>query len=485
MGGAVKKLGLRTGIAFPNLRMIFILKSIIRCSFNMSHQSTFLKLFTIKFVLVAFLSFFPLGCSDSSNSTSTKATSESQAGGEVVWKTLSEIDHTSHELMAFMQAGDFDSIIVKAPVVNKQINDLSNEPIPANAKNKTELKNLQKALKDLAHEFDALLENDLSKEEQAKIIIAFSPVTHEMMRLAGMPHQHSKPELPALVGEAINGTLKPQWLSQLIDSQLDVDRFDYLLRDSYMTGVKDGIFDLERLLLMLRIHPQEGTLYIDRKGLLAVEKYIQSRYHMYRQVYFHKTVATAEAILLATLSRARHCWESPSFRRSTPYLLHPYLENPGSLTVEQYLAVDDVVLTSALQQWAASAEDPILQDLSQRLLNRSLFKCIEIQNFDSNDLENQLRIDRARLLIAQQGFDPQSYLLFSNSGDAPYQPYTNTVSKKQPILIQSETGDLEDVQHASPTIRAYTESPYTIWRVFYPTTHAADWREQMRRIFVD
>lgn len=293
------------------------------------------------------------------------------------------------------------------------------------------------------------------------------------------------PELPALVGQAINGTLKPQWLSQLIDSQLDVDRFDYLLRDSYMTGVKDGIFDLERLLLMLRIHPLEGTLYIDRKGLLAVEKYIQSRYHMYRQVYFHKTVATAEAMLLATLSRARHCWESPSFRRSTPYLLHPYLENPGSLTVEQYLAVDDVVLTSALQQWAASAEDPILQDLSQRLLNRNLFKCIEIQNFDSNDLENQLRIDRARLLIAQQGFDPQSYLLFSNSGDAPYQPYTNTASKKQPILIQSETGDLEDVQHASPTIRAYTESPYTIWRVFYPTTHAADWREQMRRIFVD
>lgn len=162
----------------------------------MSHQSTFLKLFTIKFLLVAFLSFFPLGCSDSSNSTSTKATSESQAGGEVVWKTLSEIDHTSHELMAFMQAGDFDSIIAKAPVVNKQINDLSNEPIPANAKNKTELKGLQNALKDLAHEFDALLENDLSKEEQAKIIIAFSPVTHEMMRLAGMPHQHSKPAAP-------------------------------------------------------------------------------------------------------------------------------------------------------------------------------------------------------------------------------------------------------------------------------------------------
>lgn len=291
------------------------------------------------------------------------------------------------------------------------------------------------------------------------------------------------PELPGLVASAFAGKLEPRWLNQLIDSQLDVDRFDYLLRDSHMTGVKDGIFDLERLLLMLRIHPETETLVTHAKGLLAVEKYIQSRYHMYRQVYFHKTVATAEAMLLAALRRARHLWPQPPFQAACPPLLRPYFENPAQLTVQQYLAVDDTILTSALQQWAATPEHPILQDLCRRLLTRNLFKSIEIQNFDSNDLENQLRIDRARALLAAQGFDPQYYLLFSHSGDAPYQPYTNTASKKHPILIQTDTGTPEDVQHASPTIRAYTQSPYTLWRVFYPNTEKPDWRNEMRRVF--
>ncbi|MGF1572029.1 MAG: HD domain-containing protein [Sumerlaeia bacterium] len=304
------------------------------------------------------------------------------------------------------------------------------------------------------------------------------------------------PELPALVLSAFQGTLEPRWLNQLLDSQLDVDRFDYLLRDSHMTGVKDGIFDLERLLLMMRIHPETQSIYTHSKGLIAVEKYIQSRYHMYRQVYFHKTVATAEAMLLSALRRAQYLWEQnptasnnkskqQSFREACPPLLRPYFENPTKLTVQEYIAVDDSILTSALLQWAATSANPILQDLSQRLINRELFKCIEIQNFDSNDLENQLRIDRAKTLLQKHGFDPEYYLQFSHSSDAPYQPYTNTASKKHPILIQTSTGQLEDVQHTSPTIKAYTESPYTLWRVFYPNTNEPDWRHKMRKIFVE
>src|SRR5690606_18733830 len=90
----------------------------------------------------------------------------------------------------------------------------------------------------------------------------------------------------------------------LVSSQLDADRFDYLIRDSLMTGVKYGIFDLERLLMMLRVSDDGQHVFVPAKGLLPVEKYLQSRYHMYRQVYFHKAVASGEAVLIALLERA-------------------------------------------------------------------------------------------------------------------------------------------------------------------------------------
>ena len=112
------------------------------------------------------------------------------------------------------------------------------------------------------------------------------------------------PHLPERVIGLIEHRSEPLWIGQLVSSPLDVDRFDYLLRDSLMTGVKYGNFDLEWIIHALEIDPTTGQLCVGDRGLFAAEEYLQARYYMFRQVYFHRTLRAAEAVLMSTLRRA-------------------------------------------------------------------------------------------------------------------------------------------------------------------------------------
>src|SRR5690606_23477880 len=111
-------------------------------------------------------------------------------------------------------------------------------------------------------------------------------------------------ELPERVAAIIRGNFQPMALAQLVSSQLDVDRMDYLLRDSLFTGVKYGVFDLEWIIKSIEINEADDQLYISAPGIYAVEDYLQARYYMFRQVYFHRTLRAAEAVLRALLRRA-------------------------------------------------------------------------------------------------------------------------------------------------------------------------------------
>src|SRR4029079_16395280 len=120
--------------------------------------------------------------------------------------------------------------------------------------------------------------------------------------------QHSA-DLPAKVAAIIEGKFQPAALAQLVSSQLDVDRMDYLLRDSLMTGAKYGIYDLEWIINALAIDEEHDRIYVAARGLYAVEEYLQARYYMFRQVYFHRTLRSAEAVLRAILRRALQLME--------------------------------------------------------------------------------------------------------------------------------------------------------------------------------
>ncbi len=279
------------------------------------------------------------------------------------------------------------------------------------------------------------------------------------------------PQLPKLVTRVIAGDSEPRWLSSLISSQMDADRFDYLLRDSHMTGVKYGVFDLERLILLLRLHDDGERIVVASKGLLPVEKYLQSRYHMYRQVYYHKTVTAAEAMLMAVLGRARDLAKEtgaiPCVGENTP--LFKVLSD-GGLELSDYLALDDSILLSAMNQWTR-CNDAVLADLSFRLLNRRLFKAIEVPTFDQVDVLFAERQKSAGELLESHGLDARYYLRFSKSADHPYRPFSPT-NANSTIWIQDDAhpGELQDVKDVSPTIKAFTQSPYAIYRAFFPAS---------------
>src|SRR5947207_198802 len=184
-------------------------------------------------------------------------------------------------------------------------------------------------------------------------------------------------ELPKRVASIIEGTFQPAALAQLVSSQLDVDRMDYLLRDSLMTGAKYGIYDLEWIINALQIDEEHDRIYVAARGLYAVEEYLQARYYMFRQVYFHRTLRSAEAVLRATLRRALKLLETGGQVWHAPGTAFEKVLRRNDLAITEYLEVDDSDVLFHVKQWQRST-DAILADLSRRFIARRMFKAIDL-----------------------------------------------------------------------------------------------------------
>ena len=173
------------------------------------------------------------------------------------------------------------------------------------------------------------------------------------------------------------------FLHQLISSQLDVDRMDYLCRDSFFTGVQEGRVASERLLKMLDVC--DDRLVVQVKGIYSVEKFLVARRLMYWQVYLHKTSVAAEQHLIKILSRAKELARSPLTDNRSPLFCSPALRyflyqpvsfdmfSPTSEALEQYALLDDNDVLSAIKAWISS-DDKVLSVLSESFINRSLFR---------------------------------------------------------------------------------------------------------------
>ncbi len=289
--------------------------------------------------------------------------------------------------------------------------------------------------------------------------------------------------LPERVAAMLRGDESAGPCRAVISGQLDADRMDYLMRDSLMTGVKYGIYDLERLLRMMRFDARGGRIVLSDKGLMPVEKYLQSRYHMYRQVYFHKTVTAAESMLASLLRRAAALAvkgrlagaEAPDSR------LARMLLRPASLTLGEHLDLDDAEMLSRIKQWALDP-DPILSDLSNRLLRRRIFKSIDVSHIP-DPLDE--RLERGRAEAARAGLDPGHYFLIVESSDTPYCPYDPSQGRHGGVIyIEAPHGGYLDVEELSPTIKAFSHGAYTLTRVVFPeTANGVNLRERMLAIF--
>lgn len=193
-----------------------------------------------------------------------------------------------------------------------------------------------------------------------------------------------------------NGTYHRAFFHQLVSGQLDMDRLDYLNRDSFFTAVAEGKIGAERIIKMLNVH--EDQLVVEEKGLMSVENFLVARQHMYWQVYLHKTAICAETILLKIFERVKDLSEAGGTEIPMSPVLRKFLEEKITLDrineepeiLEMFVSLDDMDIWSAVKLWA-NHSDWILSVLSRSLLNRNLFKIKFDKNYDLNILRNNLR----------------------------------------------------------------------------------------------
>lgn len=278
--------------------------------------------------------------------------------------------------------------------------------------------------------------------------------------------QRFSPELAQNVAGIISGDFRPMALGQLVSSQLDVDRMDYLLRDSLMTGAKYGIFDLEWIIKSIEINERDDHLYVSAPGIYAVEDYLQARYYMYRQVYFHRTLRSAEAVLRVLLRRALYCFKKrePAWHaEGTPM---EKILNGERLVLKEHLELDDTDVLFSIKRWQHSS-DPILSDLAKRFLNRRLFKAFDL---DMPEAERPGFIDDSRKIVADAGFDPDYYFVEDEAGNIPYSFYTKDTSDPKNLIYVEEgfaRPAIREISAVSSAVRGLQEG-YRIHRICFP-----------------
>ncbi len=285
--------------------------------------------------------------------------------------------------------------------------------------------------------------------------IGHGPFSHALEKtiIRGVSHEQISLLFMQALDQQFGGSLKPaidifqghhprQFLHELISSQLDMDRLDYLARDSFYTGVSEGIVGSERLLNMLNV--KNNRLLVEEKGIYSVEKFIIARRLMYWQVYLHKTVVAADNLLLNVLQRAWNLWESGKQPECTPYLKYFFMNKVGQLTVadlEAFSRLDDVDIWASVKMWSNSS-DRILAELSRRLINRVLPKIL------INNMPYSPEVVREYEAKARAAFDlkPGEETYFVNSGILENSAY---LSEGPGITILRKDGSFTDVTEAS------------------------------------
>jgi HD superfamily phosphohydrolase len=262
----------------------------------------------------------------------------------------------------------------------------------------------------------------------------------------------------------------PAYLTQIVSSQLDADRFDYLLRDSYATGTGYGRFDLKWLLQNLFLDETRSRFYLGYKAALAAEGYIYARYHMYRMVYFHKTTRAAEVMLRLLFRRYRELIQdagSEDARRSvapgTPASLLQAFS--GALMLDDYLRLDDCAI-SEFWRCCEQSQDATLRELGSGLLHRRLYKAIDVTGRPIEKVADF--VSDARRAIEQHQLQPEYCLVSDTPEDTPYKPYDPESEKPaNQIYIENAADKIEALTAGSDLVQPLTKK-YTLTRYYCP-----------------
>ncbi|WBX70067.1 HD domain-containing protein [Tenacibaculum retecalamus] len=267
----------------------------------------------------------------------------------------------------------------------------------------------------------------------------------------------------SLAIQIFEGKYHREFLYQLISSQLDIDRLDYLKRDSFYTGVTEGNISSDRLIAMMNVVKDE--LVIEQKGIYSVEKFIIARRLMYWQVYLHKTGLVAENTLVNILKRAKELAQKgvdlPAGKALKYFLYNPITENNFTDdTLKTFSELDDYDVMSAIKEWIHH-EDFVLSSLAKMIIHRNLLK-IEIQDepfteFYKNEIYKKTSVENT---IKKEELN---YFVLSNS--IKHQAYNTN----KPIKIYTKKGELEDIAKASDQLNLKALSkPVIKYYLCYP-----------------
>lgn len=309
----------------------------------------------------------------------------------------------------------------------------------------------------------------ITEEEAEAVTIAIllhdighGPFSHalESCIVPGVQHEALSVLIMHRLNKTFNGKLslaiaifenkyEKKFLHQLVSSQLDMDRLDYLNRDSFYTGVSEGVIGFDRILKML--HVVNDELVVEEKGIYSIEKFLISRRLMYWQVYLHKTVIAAEQLLVKIFQRAKAIankgvplFASPSFNLLLANKISTEAFYENELYLDAFMKLDDSDLFSAIKVWAEH-EDLILAKLCKLLIDRKLFT-IEMQNEAFTSKSIQSHKDKLTISFPLTS-EEQDYFIFS--GKITNNAYNMEVGK---INILTKSKGLIDIADASDNL---------------------------------
>jgi HD superfamily phosphohydrolase len=308
-----------------------------------------------------------------------------------------------------------------------------------------------------SHTFEAVLPSGRKHEDwTSQIILDPSTEVHAILR-------ELDAQAPAAVERLIHGVCPIRHLARAVSGTFDVDRCDYLMRDSHMTGVRYGLLDLDWLLASLRLYLPAGasgaTLAVDgAKGLTAVEGFFLARLYMYRQVYLHKAVRAAEVMIRALFRRLAERLADDDGRApdGTPPAIADVFRG-NAISTHDYLDLDDARLETALWHYARGS-DPILAALATGLRERKLLKSVKLRDQPgrSND-EVRARVDP---IVAAAGFDPRYFAAIDR---VEVQAYV----EDEALLVLSGPR-AQSLLEASPVMHGLASQVFVSHRVMVP-----------------
>ncbi|CAH0419105.1 HD domain-containing protein [Periweissella ghanensis] len=306
-----------------------------------------------------------------------------------------------------------------------------------------------------SHTFEHIFKTDHERYTQLIITSPGTEINDVLKKVS--------PDFPRQVAAVINKTYPNPQVVQIISSQIDADRMDYLLRDAYFTGASYGSFDLSRIMRLIK--PYKDGIAFSIAGMHAIEDYVVSRYQMYQQVYFHPVSRAMEVILTSLLRRAKDLYTKSLTDKAVdssfiPATLLPFFS--GQSTLDDYLMLDDGALMTYFNAWQ-TVDDPILSDLASRFLNRKPLKSVLLTT------ESNKYIPVVKDLIQTAGFNTNYYTAENDSFDMAYAIYQpNSKKPFTQIELINPDGTTVELSTLSHLIQALADKQAGDRRFFFP-----------------